>query len=139
MDLARAVAFFVDGGNLYLEQKPHRRAASGGKSFADRLLGVALEMEQAGLGGNKLLLQLGTPHRVRKVAGCDDADAFSRCPVGEMLEIEIAAGRARIFRMDVQIRVKAHRSRACVSGRADGVGGAPETIRQIYAAMRSSL
>ena len=45
-----------------------------------------------------------------EVAGADDADALARRPPGEVLEVEVAAGRARILRMDVQIGVEAHDS-----------------------------
>src|SRR6266545_3718475 len=49
---------------------------------------------------------------MREVAGRDHADALAACPGGEMFEVEIAACRARIFRVDVQIRVEAHASHA---------------------------
>jgi hypothetical protein len=36
--------------------------------------------------------------------------------MGEMFEIEVAAGRARIFRVDVQVGVEAHGSRTVPRG-----------------------
>jgi hypothetical protein len=52
---------------------------------------------------------------VREVAGGDHADALAAGPSGEMFEVEIPARRARIFRVDVQIRVEAHASHAFVA------------------------
>ena len=59
-------------------------------------------------GSAGLLLELGAPRRVSEVAGRDDADALARRPRGEMFEVEVAARGARIFRVDVQVGVKAH-------------------------------
>ena len=76
--------------------------------LGDRLFDVGHETEQPGLGGNELLLQLGRPGRMGEVAGGDHADALAAGPIGEMFEVEIAAGRARVFGVDVQVRVEAH-------------------------------
>jgi hypothetical protein len=43
-----------------------------------------------------------------EVAGRHHADTLASRPMGEVLEIEIAAGGARIFRMDVQVRMETH-------------------------------
>jgi hypothetical protein len=43
-----------------------------------------------------------------EVAGADYGDPFATGPGGEMLKIEVAAGGAGIFGMDVQVRVEAH-------------------------------
>src|SRR4051794_2417386 len=45
---------------------------------------------------------------MREVAGGHYANAFSARPPGQMFEVEIAARRSRVLRMDVQIDVKAH-------------------------------
>src|SRR5262249_43095685 len=46
--------------------------------------------------------------------GRDHADAFAARPMGEVLEVEIAAGRPRIFGMDVQVGLVPHAM--CVGG-----------------------
>src|SRR5215469_3230652 len=43
-----------------------------------------------------------------EVSGRHHADALACRPMGEVLEVEIAARGARIFRMDVKVRVEAH-------------------------------
>ena len=81
---------------------------AGGKRRGDALLDIRAQAEQPGLGRDELLLQLGRPGRVAEVAGADDADALARRPPGQVLEIEVPAGRAGIFRMHVQVGVEAH-------------------------------
>ena len=108
VDLPRLVALLVDGRDLDLEHEAHRRAAGRRQGRGDTLLDVLPQAEQARLGRDELLLQLGRPGRMAEVAGADEADALARRPLGEVLEIEVAAGRARIFRMDVQVGVEAH-------------------------------
>ena len=85
---------------------------AGGKPLSDRLLDLGAQAEQARLRRHELILQLGAPGRMGEIAGRDHADAFAGGPCGQMFEVEIAAGRARIFGVDVQIGVKVHRGQA---------------------------
>ena len=110
MDFPGLVALLVDGRDLHLEHEAHRRAA--GRRQASRRRPArcpARRRNRPGLGRDELLLQLGRPGRMAEVAGADDADALARRPPGEVLEIEVAAGRAGIFRVHVQVGVEAHR------------------------------
>ena len=61
-----------------------------------------------GSAGNELVAELGAPSRMGKVAGRDHPDTLAARPGGEVLEIEIPAGGARVFRVDVQVRVEGH-------------------------------
>jgi len=72
------------------------------------LLDLGSQTKQARLGRHQFPLVLGAPRRMGEVAGRDDSEALARRPLREMFEVEIAAGRARIFRVDVQVGVKAH-------------------------------
>jgi hypothetical protein len=45
----------------------------------------------------------------------------AKSPVGEVLEIEIPAGRPRIFRVDVQVGVEAHRMPRVSIARAEAI------------------
>ena len=112
MDFAGAVGLLVDGRDLDLEHEAHRRAAGGRQRLRDRLLDLVAQPVEAGLRRHELLLELGAPGRMGEVAGRDHADALAACPGGEVFEVEIPARRARIFRVDVQIRVEAHAGRA---------------------------
>ena len=94
MDFAGTVALLVDGRDFHLEHEPHRRAARRRQRLRHRLLDVVAQAVEAGLGGDQLLLELGAPGGMGEVAGGDDTDALAAGPCGEMLEIEIAAGRA---------------------------------------------
>jgi hypothetical protein len=94
MDFAGAVALLVDRRDFDLEHEPHRRTARRRQRLRHRLLDVVAQAIEAGLGGDQLVLELGAPGRMREVAGGDHADALAAGPGGEMLEIEIAAGRA---------------------------------------------
>jgi hypothetical protein len=78
------------------------------KRTGDRLLDLGSQTKQARLRRHQFLLELGTPRRMGEVAGRHDRDALARRPRGQMFEIEVAAGGARIFRVDVQVGVKAH-------------------------------
>jgi hypothetical protein len=111
MNLPRLVALLVDRGNLHREHEAHRRAACRRYRLRDRLLDLGAQAEQAGLGRNELVLQLGAPDRMAKVAGADHGNTLARRPGRQMLEIEIAAGGARIFRVHVQVGVKAGHGR----------------------------
>ena len=71
-------------------------------------LGPAPKRVFLGLGRNELLLQFGRPGRVGEVAGRDHADALEAGPIGEMFEVEIPTGRARVFGVDVEVGVEAH-------------------------------
>ena len=81
---------------------------AGGNSRAIACSISGAQAEQARLGRHELVFQLGAPGRMGEIAGPDHADALAGGPCGQMFEIEIAAGRARIFRVDVQVGVKAH-------------------------------
>ncbi len=109
VDFSGAVALLVDRGDFDFEQEPHRRSARRGQRRGDALFDIVAQAKQTGLGGNELLLELGAPCRMGEIAGGDDADALAARPVGQMLQVQILAGRPRIFRMDVQIGVEAHR------------------------------
>ena len=100
------------------------RQAAGSVAITARSISSP-QAEQAGLGRHELLLELGAPGRMGEVAGGDHADALAGGPGGEVLEIEIAAGRARIFRVDVQVRVEAHPRRAFLSAPRGRERGAP--------------
>jgi hypothetical protein len=78
------------------------------KRTGDRLLDLGSQTKQARLRRHQFLLELGTPRRMGEVAGRHDRDALARRPRGQMFEIEVAAGGARILRVDVQVGVKAH-------------------------------
>jgi hypothetical protein len=78
------------------------------RPLGDSLLDLGSQAKQARLGRHQFLLELGTPRRMGEVAGRDDSEALARRPRREMFEVEIAAGGARIFRVDVQVGVKAH-------------------------------
>ena len=108
MDFAGAVGLLVDGGNLHLEHEAYRGAARRRQRLRHRRLDVVAQAVEAGLGGNELLLELGAPGGMGEVAGSDEADALAARPGGQVLEIEVAAGRTGVFRMDVQVRVEAH-------------------------------
>src|SRR5262245_22700612 len=108
MDFARAVSLLIDRGDFDLEHEAHRRAACRRQCLRDRLLDVTAQPVESRLGGDELLLEFGAPGRMREVAGGDDADPFACRPGGKMFEVEIPARRARIFGVDVQVRVEAH-------------------------------
>src|SRR5262245_36741295 len=120
MNFAGAIGLLVDGGDFDLEHEAHRRAACTRQRLRNRLLDVAAQPKEPGLGGDELLIEFGAPGRVREVAGRDHADPLPAGPGGEMFEVEIAARRARMFRVDVQIRVEAHASHAFVAGECFG-------------------
>src|SRR5262249_36429872 len=109
VDLPGAVALLVDRRYFHLEHEAHGHATGRRQRRCDRMLDVVTQAEQAGLGWDEFLLQFGAPDRVRKVSGRDHADTLACGPVSEALQIEVAAGRARIFRMDMQVGVEAHR------------------------------
>ena len=109
MDFARAPGLLVDRGNFHFEHEAHVGAAGGRKLPGDALFDVVAQAEQPGLGGNELVLEFRAPGRMGEVAGADDGDALAGCPPGEVLEVEVPAGRARIFRVNVQVGVEAHR------------------------------
>jgi hypothetical protein len=78
------------------------------RPLGDSLLDLGSQAKQARLGRHQFLLELGAPRRMGEVAGRDDSEALAHRPRREMFEVEIAAGGARIFRVDVQVGVKAH-------------------------------
>jgi hypothetical protein len=143
MDFAGAVGLLVDRRDLDREQEPDGRAARGRELGGDRFFDIAVETKQAGLRGNEFLLELGNPRGMREVAGRDHADALAARPIGEMLEIEIPARGTRIFGVDVQIRMEAHRtSRACAGPRrpaAIRVKSICGTIRRVQSRRGESL
>src|SRR5262245_13041302 len=65
------------------------------------------------------------------VPGGDDTGALAAGPGREMLEVEIPAGGARIFRVDVQVRVEAHPGHASFApSRAAAAGESGASARQ---------
>jgi hypothetical protein len=71
-----------------------RRLTCGRQCLRDGLLDLRTQAEQARLGRDELLFELSTPCRMGEVAGRNDADTLARGPRGEVLEVEVAAGRA---------------------------------------------
>ena len=108
MDLPSLVAFFVDGRDFHLEHEAHRRAAGRRQGAHQRGLDFRREAIEAGLGRHQLRFELRRPGRMGEVAGGHDRDALAGRPMGEMLKIEVAARRAGVFRVDVQVRVEPH-------------------------------
>ena len=123
VNLPRAIALLVDGRDFDREHEPHvRRRCGAGKQPRHLFLDPARQAEEAGLGGHELLAKLRTPGGMREIAGGDEIDALHPRGGGEMLEIEVAAGRAGIFRMDVKIGGEAHRGQPPPT-EAAGLGG----------------
>src|SRR5262249_19780389 len=58
--------------------------------------------------GCELVLDLRKPHRMHAIPGADDRDALAGRPPGEILKVEVAAGGARIFGMNMQVGMKFH-------------------------------
>ena len=111
VDLPGLLAFLVDRGDLGGEHESRQSACGTARRRQLRChlrLDLRPEAEEAGLGGDQLLLQLREPPRVDAVARRYHGDAPPRRPPGEVLQVEIAARGARIFRMDVEVGVKAH-------------------------------
>src|SRR5262249_31233418 len=108
MDFPDPRALLVDGGDLDRQHEARERAAGGRKLLGDPLLDLRREAEQARLGRDQLLLELGGPGPMGEVARRPPRDALAARRMGEMLEVEVRAGRPRIFRVDVQIRMEAH-------------------------------
>src|SRR5690606_4309185 len=69
---------------------------------------VVAQAEQPVLGRHELLLQLGEPGGVREVPRADHRDALELRPAREVLEVEVAAGGARVLRVDVQVGDEGH-------------------------------
>ncbi len=124
VDLTGAIALLVDGGDLHLQHEADRRAARRGQRPRHRLGDVVAQAKQPGLGGNQFRLQLGAPGRMGEVAGGDHADALAAGPGREMLQIEVAAGRPRIFGMNVQVGMEAHVIPTCLRREACEARGA---------------
>src|SRR5262249_13099943 len=76
----------------------------------DAALDVVAQAKQAGLGRHELVFELRAPRRMGEVAGRHHAYSLACRPVRKVLEVEIAAGGARIFRVDVQVRMETHRT-----------------------------
>src|SRR5690606_12922734 len=108
MDLPRASVLLVDRRDLDREHETDGIAAGCGQPRSDFGLDVRAQAVQPRLGRDQLLLQLGKPGRMHAVAGGDNGKALAGTPEGEVLEIEIAAGGARVSGMDMQVCVKRH-------------------------------
>jgi hypothetical protein len=134
MHLACLLAFPVDRGNLHLEHEADRRLARRRQSSRDRLLDLGPQAEEARLRRHQLAFKLGAPGGVCEIAGRNDADALTRRPAGQVFEVQIAAGGARVFRVDVQVGVKTH------CGHAQGCGptGEGHTLRGALIRPKSS-
>ena len=117
VDFARLIGLLVDRGDFDREHEAHRRLAARRQRSRDRLLDLATQAEQSRLRRNELVFQFGAPSRMGEIAGADHTDALAGGPCEQMLEVEIAAGGARIFRVDVQVGVKAHCGHARATAR----------------------
>jgi hypothetical protein len=109
VDLTRQLALLVDGRDLHREHEARLPVATGRQPLVDGSRDVVAQAEQAGLGRHQRLLQLSEPDRMGEVAGADDRDALLARPIGEVFEVAVLARGTRVFRMDVEIGVKAHR------------------------------
>ena len=108
MDLAGLVALLVDRRDLDLEQEADRRAAWRRHLLGDATLDVVAQAKEALLRRHQLLLQLGDPRRMREVPGADDANPLLLRPLRQVLQVALLAGRARVLRVDVKVRVVEH-------------------------------
>src|SRR5262245_24287454 len=66
------------------------------------------------------------------VPGGDDTGALAAGPGREMLEVEIPAGGARTFRVDVQVRVEAHPGHASFAPSHAAAAGESGTSARPY-------
>ncbi|AUX22690.1 uncharacterized protein SOCEGT47_031960 [Sorangium cellulosum] len=108
MDLPRPVSLLVDRGDLHRQDEAGRPAARPGEPLRDGAGEVVPQAEQPGLGRYEALPELGHPCGVGEVPRADHRDALALSPVTEMREIAIAARRAGVLRMHVEIGVEAH-------------------------------
>ena len=101
--------FFVDGRDFDLEHEADRVGVTGlWQLFSDLAFDLGLQPEQAGLCWNKLFPDFRNPSWMGEITGPDQRNTFFCSPIGCMLQISVLARRPRIFRVDVQIRVKTH-------------------------------
>ena len=108
MNFAGLVALFVDGRDFHRQQEARRPLTRGRQHGRDFLFQVGAQAEEARLRGHQLLPQFGGPRRMREVARSDDGDPFLPRPIGEVFQVAVLAGRARIPGVDVQVGVEGH-------------------------------
>jgi len=78
-----------------------------GEHEADRR-GVVLDFVEAGFGGFEAGGEFFEPRGMREVAGADNTHAFAFGPMGEAVEVALAAGGAGVFGMDVEVGEVTH-------------------------------
>ena len=103
VNLPGALGAAVDRGYLDREHEPDR-ARTGGRGVADEpSLELGTDPEQAGLGRDQGLPELGGPRRMREIPGAEHAQALAQGPRGKMLDIAVLAARAREPRMNMKV------------------------------------
>ena len=119
MDLPGLVELLVDGGNLHRQHEPGGgplAPAGRRKLLLDGALQVGPKAIETRLRRHEPFPDLGPPGRVGEVAGADDGDALLAGPDGEVLEIAVPAGRARVLGVDVEIGIEGHAAGSLAPG-----------------------
>ena len=115
--LPRPVVALVDRGDLRRQHEPHRRAARGRQRAVHRALQVRPQPEQPRRVRHQLRAEFLPPHRVREVAGADDAQSLTPGPPGEVLQVAVPAAGAGELGVNVQVRVRAQRAQRAAAFR----------------------
>ena len=106
MHLASPRAAFVDRRDFDLQHEAHGRRAGGGQFFIHAALQVVDQAKQARFRRDQIPLQFGEPLGVRKVACAQQAYALAARPPGQVRQIGLPAGGARVLGVDMQISVE---------------------------------
>ena len=115
MDLPGLLELLVDGGDLHRQHEPGGgplAPAGRRQPLLDGPLEIGAQAKEARLRRHETFLDLGPPRGVGEVPRADDGDALLAGPEGEVLEIAVPAGRARVLGVDVQVGIESH---ACSS------------------------
>ncbi len=103
VNFARAAVLLVDGADLHGEEKAHLTAARWIELVFDCAGQIRSETKDAILGRLQFLLDLSEPFRMREVGGANKVDALERRPSMQVFRGQVAAGRAGMTRVEMNI------------------------------------